>query len=144
MRRLLVLIFLLPCALLADTFPSQERGFQAEKAFHVGDFDTVNLFNGNLVLTIPIGGAYPVGGGLSYGLTLIYNSNVWDYEETASATTQALPNRRSNAGMGWRLSLGELLEPTDPSNESTRWVYVGADGAEHTFYDYLHQGETVV
>lgn len=143
MRRLplLLALALVPVRLAADTFPTQERGFQAEKAFHVGDFDTVNLFNGNLVLTIPIGGSYPVGGGLSYGLTLIYNSNAWDYEQTASNLTQAIPNRRSNAGMGWRLSLGDLLEPTDPANETTRWVYVGADGAEHTFYDTLHEGE---
>src|SRR5215218_4554735 len=118
MRRLLVLIFLLPCALLADTFPSQERGFQAEKAFHVGDFDTVNLFNGNLVLTIPIGGSYPVSGGLAYGLTLAYNSNVWDFQQDdVNVYTQALPNRRSNAGLGWRLSMGELLEPLDPQND---------------------------
>jgi YD repeat-containing protein len=134
---------LLPWQLRADTFPTQERGFQAEKAFHVGDFDTVNLFNGNLVLTIPIGGSYPVGGGLSYGLTLIYNSNAWDFQQTASATTQAIPSRRSNAGMGWRLSLGQLLEDTDPSNETSGWNYVGSDGAEHSFYDKLHEGETV-
>ncbi|MFL6198334.1 MAG: hypothetical protein ACJ76J_04085, partial [Thermoanaerobaculia bacterium] len=143
MRRgvLILTLALLPARLLADTFPSQERGFQAEKAFHVGDFDTVNLFNGNLVLTIPIGGSYPVGGGLSYGLTLTYNSNAWDFEQTASATTEALPSRRSNAGMGWRLSPGELLEPNAPANETNHWVFVGGDGAEHNFYDYLHEGE---
>lgn len=72
-RVALILALLVPGRLQADTFPTQERGFQAEKAFHVGDFDTVNLFNGNLVLTIPIGSSYPVGGGLSYGLTLVYS-----------------------------------------------------------------------
>jgi len=140
---LLLSLALVPAGLLADTFPSQERGFQAEKAYHLGDFDTINLFNGNLVLTIPIGGTYPVGGGLSYGLTLIYNSNAWDYEQTDSETTQALPSRRSNAGMGWRLSLGELLDPLNPASESEHWVYIGSDGAEHTFYPNLHEGETV-
>lgn len=144
MKRLILILLLLPLPLLADTFPSQERGFQAEKAYQVGDFDTVNLFNGNLVLTLPIGGSYPVGGGLSYGLTLVYNSNVWDYEETASATTLAFPVRRSNAGMGWRLSLGELLEPTSPANDSSFWVYIGGDASEHSFYDRLHNGEATV
>lgn len=145
MRRLIlsILILLLPCVLLADTFPSQERGFQAEKAFHVGDFDTVNLFNGNLVLTIPIGGSYPVSSALSYGLTLAYNSNVWDYQEDDNGVyNQALPNRHSNAGLGWRLSLGELLEPLDPQNDNGLWVFIGADGAEHVFYDTLHENET--
>jgi YD repeat-containing protein len=146
MRRLLViLLLLLPCVLAADTFPSQERGFQAEKAFHVGDFDTVNLFNGNLVLTIPIGGSYPVSSSLSYGLTLAYNSNVWDFQQDdIGVYTQALPNRRSNAGMGWRLSLGELLEPLDPQNDNGLWVYVGPDGAEHVFYDKLHESDAAV
>ncbi|HWM95039.1 MAG TPA: RHS repeat-associated core domain-containing protein [Thermoanaerobaculia bacterium] len=146
MRRLAPVLMLafLPVPLLADTFPSQERGFQAEKAFHLGDFDTVNLFNGNLVLTIPIGGSYPVGGGLSYGLALVYNSKAWDYQQSVSEQTQSLPNRRSNAGMGWRLSLGELMEPTDPANDSNFWIYIGADGAEHTLYDTLHEGEAAV
>jgi hypothetical protein len=145
MRRLLILSLLLAAPLAADPFPTQERGFQAEKAFHIGDFDTVNLFNGNLILTIPIGGSYPVSGSLSYGLTLTYNSNAWDFREDATGVyTQALPNRRSNAGMGWRLSLGELLDPYYSENDVGLWTYLGADGGEHSFRDSLHEGEPVV
>jgi RHS repeat-associated protein len=144
MRRLLPSIAVLLCCgpLAADPFPTQERGFQAEKAFHLGDFDTVNLFNGNLVLTLPIGGTYPVGGNLSYGLTLVYNSNVWDFQEDELGIyRQALPNRRSNAGLGWRLSLGELLDPGFGENDIGLWTYVGADGAEHSFRATLHENE---
>ncbi|MES1243845.1 MAG: RHS repeat-associated core domain-containing protein [Acidobacteriota bacterium] len=146
MRRLLLVPALLCCgSLAADPFPTQERGFQAERAFYVGDFDTVNLFNGNLVLAIPIGGSYPVGGSLSYGLTLTYNSNVWDFQEDEIGVyRQALPNRLSNAGLGWRLSLGELLDPTGPENDIGLWTYVGADGGEHSFRSTLHEGEPVV
>ena len=146
MRRLLLVPALLCCGTLAaDPFPSQERGFQAERSFYVGDFDTVNLFNGNLVLAIPIGGSYPVGGSLSYGLTLTYNSNVWDFQEDEIGVyRQALPNRLSNAGLGWRLSLGELLDPAGPENDIGLWTYVGADGGEHSFRSTLHEGEPVV
>ncbi len=147
MRRLMsILMFLILAApLAADPFPTQERGFQAEKAFQIGDFDTVNLFNGNLVLTLPIGGSYPVSSSLSYGLTLTYNSNAWDFQEDdIGAYTQAIPNRRSNAGMGWRLSLGELLDPFYAENDIGLWTYLGADGGEHSFRDSLHDGEPVV
>ena len=125
--------------------PRSSAASRADKVFQVGDLDNVNLFNGNLVVTIPIGGSYPVGGGLSYSLTLVYNSNAWDYESVVYGNdvyTQALPDRRSNAGLGWRLSLGELLAPADPSNECGPWCYVGPDGAEHTFYPTLHEGDT--
>jgi len=134
---------LFPALLWADTFPSQERGFQAEKAFQIGDFDSINGFNGGLILTLPIAGSYNVGGSLSYGLTLIYNSNVWDFEATASGLKRAMPVRRASAGLGWRLSLGELLDKADPENDNGVWTYIGGDGAEHTFYDKLHEGEPV-
>jgi len=42
-------------AALADDYPSQALGTQPEKAYQFGNVDHVNLFNGNLVLTIPIG-----------------------------------------------------------------------------------------
>jgi hypothetical protein len=64
---------------LADVSPNTAPGFPAEQSFHVGDVDNVNLFNGGLTLNIPIGGSYPVNGGLSYSLKLIYNANPWEF-----------------------------------------------------------------
>jgi RHS repeat-associated protein len=130
----------------ADDHPNTGRGFSAEKTFMVGDIDKVNTFNGNLVLTIPIGGSYPAGGDLSYGLTLIYNSNLWDFQErddpiTQVTYTQGLPQRTSNAGLGWLLTLGRLLAPNTPGNDTERFVYQGSDGAEHAFYPTLHAGD---
>ncbi len=129
--------------------PNLERGFHPEKAYQLGDLDHVNLFNGNLVITLPIGGEYPVGGGFSYRLQLIYNSKLWDFEEvqppTGPAFVRAWPNADSNAGLGWQLSLGGLVPPnTHPRNPSTRWMFVAADGSEHLFYPTLHSGEPVV
>jgi len=129
-------------ALSAQTYPSLERGVKAEKLFQFGDLDSVNLMNGNLVMRIPIGAPYPVGGSLSYGLALIYNSKAWDFQEAyyqGQPYGQALPDRLSNAGMGWSLSLGRLLDPNDPANDhdTGRWVYIGPDGSEHLFYQGL-------
>ena len=40
----------------ADVHPNTAPGFPVEQSFHVGDVDSVNLFNGALTLTIPLGG----------------------------------------------------------------------------------------
>ncbi len=129
-------------AALADDYPTQALGIQPEKAYQFGDVDHVNLFNGNLILTIPIGPRYPVGAHFSYGLNLVYNSNVWDFVTTFASgqvnLTTAFPKMNSNAGMGWLLTLGQLKEPADPSNQTGAWLYVGPDGAEHRPYPSLH------
>jgi RHS repeat-associated protein len=138
-------LLVLASGLRADDHPNIARGFAADKVFHVGDIDNVNLFNGNLTLIIPIGGSYSAGGGLSYGLTLVYNSNVWDFQqyETEGGPTyqQALPQRNQNAGLGWTLTLGRLLAPHTPGNDSERWVYQGSDSSDHVFYSTLHVGD---
>ncbi len=130
----------------ADTHPNLQTGFAADKAFQVGDVDHVNGFNGNLVVTIPIGPTYPVGGKLSYGLTLVFNSNPWLYQEACDLTgcrTQAIANPSSDAGFGWTLSLGRLFDGAQNQNGSGDWLYVGPDGSEHSFtYQTLHDGET--
>jgi len=57
--------FLIPVALtlalagsplLADTYPTQQRGFAPDKVFQAGDLDNINVFNGNLVVTPGVAG----------------------------------------------------------------------------------------
>ena len=107
-----------------------ERGFHPDKLYQFDNIDSVDLSSGSLGLTIPIGPRYPAGGGLSYGLTLTYSSNVWDFEERigqilcgnmidqycAITYKKATPNIVSNAGMSWLLSLGWLGDPDTPDN----------------------------
>ncbi|MGD2115133.1 MAG: hypothetical protein PVG07_08770, partial [Acidobacteriota bacterium] len=40
--------------------PNHAQGFEPRNTFELGDLEHVNLFNGNLTLTIPIGPAFPV------------------------------------------------------------------------------------
>lgn len=151
---LATVLLLLPTLASADVHPNSESGFAPEKAFQVGEIDNVNMFNGNLVLTIPIGNSYPVGGGLSYGLTLVYNSTPWVFQQRIDPITnvtynQAYPEPRSNAGLGWQVSLGRLFEPGQtvnnlPVNNSNNWIYQGPDGNEHVFYNTLHESETAI
>lgn len=56
------------------------RGFNSNGAYQGHEIDHVNLFNGNLVIAIPLGQTYPVNGSLSYSFKLIYNSFIWSRE----------------------------------------------------------------
>ncbi len=137
-------------ALLAAEYPSKERGLTADTAYQMGEVDHVNLFNGNLSITLPIGRQYPLGPSLSYGLVLSYNSNVWDYrpKDCFDPINQVRidyvlpePSARSNGGVGWELHLGRLLEPNQlPMNDGGEWIYLAGDGSQHAFYSELHPG----
>jgi len=148
---LLLATLVLPDVLLAQTHPNLARGFEPGKAYMVGDLDVVNLFNGGLSLTVPLGPSFPVGGGFSYSFRLTYSSQVWDhtfeiytscqYPYGDSRVAVAEPTWRSNAGLGWRFGFGDLLAPATVGNEGPTWTYLSPDGAEHRFYQTLHEGE---
>ncbi len=66
----------------AQDHPNLERGMVPGQIMSMGDGpDTINVFNGNLSLAVPLGMSYPVASGFSYGFSLHYNSNVWDFVE---------------------------------------------------------------
>ncbi|HEX8255812.1 MAG TPA: hypothetical protein VF846_21920, partial [Thermoanaerobaculia bacterium] len=140
------LVALLLTGIAAAEKPAQiELGFKPDKVYSFGSLDNVNLFNGNLIFTIPLGMQYPVSSNFSYGLTLVYNSKAWDYfyvESIADPNDRrawAKPNVRSNAGMGWRVSLGRLIPPASFTStrgysevDSDYWTYEGPGGEEHS------------
>ncbi len=141
-------------ALRADVHPNTAPGFPVEQSFHVGDVDSVNLFNGALTLTIPLGGTYPVNGGFSYNLKLTYNSSPWLFKTMTYSIppdyhlvprTQAYPNPCSNAGLGWRVSFGRMDPPCQvPDANDTLPVgpiYQDENGTDHVFYPVLHYGD---
>ena len=119
-----------------NNHPRVQRGFVPEGMYQFDNVDSVNLFNGNLVATIPIGSSYPVGPEFSYQLNLVYNSKLWVFESPQSdpGKRYAQAHPIFNAGLGWRLSLGEYKSERDwPSNNNVV-RYRSADGAEHKFY----------
>ena len=133
----------------AQEDPTTARGFEPDKVFQIGEVGAVNIFNGNLLLNIPIGKEYPLGGGFSYHFNLVYNANLWDFEHFCEqgepgdrCSTIATPAGGFTAGAGWNLTLGRLLRPGTDLNRSTLWQFAGADGGLHGFYDTLHEGDT--
>lgn len=126
----------------ADPDPNVARGVSTGK-FGSFDIDTINTFNGNLVVNIPIGRPLPVGPHLSQNLALVYNSKVYDYQHVISENSPGdLPDKRlavpedfSTAGFGWLLSPGRLYppQPITPTTPGRGWFYRAPDGAEHDF-----------
>ena len=146
------LLLALAAPAAAEVHPNTAPGFPVEQSFHVGEIDNVNLFNGSLTLTIPIGPSYPVNGGLSYGLKLVYNANPWTFstvttvhpDGTEATNPIADATACSNAGLGWRLSLGEFEPPCqqpDANGGLSPHVYQDENGTDHLFYPTLHQGD---
>ncbi|HVE72176.1 MAG TPA: hypothetical protein VNI54_12475, partial [Thermoanaerobaculia bacterium] len=146
----LVLVFAV--GVFAQDHPNGARGFKAESVYQTSDVDNVNLFNGNLLVTVPLGQTYHVGGNLSYSLNLVYNGQMWSYRKFLRFAT-AVPGSQSNVALGWQLTLGELTAPaTVPRagdnvtqydiGEPGPWTFTSPDGASHPFIGGIHPEES--
>jgi YD repeat-containing protein len=174
LRRLLAGILLIASSavLQAQDHPMEAPGFVPNKIFDLHELDSINTFNGNLTVRIPIGPTFHVNGNLSYGLALHYNSHAWRFWADPSrgqfdpscsiqmqnpawgncVWTHAVPQNRPNAAFGWTISLGRLYGPGDSRNRindgAAGWgsglTYEDPDGATHTFPYGLHSaGDTL-
>ncbi|HSE64294.1 MAG TPA: hypothetical protein VLG15_11860, partial [Thermoanaerobaculia bacterium] len=120
--------YLLAQAPLADT----QHGFPPNTGIATSGLDHVNLFNGNLAITIPMGPEYPIGPGLSSQLRLVYNSQLW---RTQPICVDINGNEYSGVflrgspvlGAGWRLDFGYVH--TDPESGGTD--FLSPDGSAH-------------
>lgn len=82
-----VLILLFATPLYAQNqHKNQARGFNANGVYSTNDLDSVNLFNGNLILRVPLGSSYRVSNSLSYSFVLFYNSALWSQIEVCQPT----------------------------------------------------------
>ncbi len=125
--------------------PNAIPGFRAEGVYDLTSIDQVSLFNGQLTASIPIV-SWPVSSHLSGALQLSYSSSAWEVCGGGSAgcpAHRAYPKFQSNAGVGWRVSLGDLFRPMSGASGGSlpRWVYADASGSEHLLYPTLHFGE---
>lgn len=148
----LLALALLAAAALALTPPtaaqqpvSWQRGLTADAAYQYADVEAINLFNGNLTLTVPLGISYPIGPSFSLQLMASYNANGWVVEQAqcpGQPYAYPEPSPYANAGFGWQVHLGKLVPPEDQPNVpfGDSWTYLSPDGGEHRFFDRLHPG----
>ena len=155
-----VLLVLVALGAAGEQPANQLKGFNPNNVYSTHDIDSINVFNGNLTVSIPIGPQFPLAEEFSYGFTLHSNWNIWDAEvvndfqyppydgsraltpsaeglcDASDGYTVAFPHRRANAGLGWILTLGRLYPPSDATAKV--WTYESPDGADHEFWDTLH------
>jgi YD repeat-containing protein len=160
-RRTVALLFLLAVLstipAIGQQPPERERGFKADGVYQFKGFDSVQLLNGNLNLTIPIA-EYPVSADVSYSFVIRHAGQVWtsfDDEEGIGPIFPPPPPvwsgfrwfaQRDNAGMGWQVGFGELIAPSEYEGAPTpalMWRYRSPDRSEHFFYDTLHEPRCV-
>lgn len=139
-----------PAQAAAD--PVNARGYDVSQVYHgYAELDSVNSFNGNLMLSIPLGQTFKTNGTLSYAFKLQYNSNLWDMRQwervgtddipkqsewtRPTGTTEAYESPEFNAGLGWRLSVSGTLKhnvfPVNPHNTIVPEDYIDGSGAAH-------------
>jgi RHS repeat-associated protein len=118
-------------AAVAQPLPDTQHGFPPNATFATSGIDSVNLFNGNVVLNIPIGPDYPIGAGLSSQLRLVYNSQIWTTTWTCADATNdwygVYVRGYPQLGAGWRLDFGYTHQ--DP--EATKFNFHAPGGSSH-------------
>src|ERR1043165_6022959 len=155
-----LLVLLLSLAMAAAAWgqaidPVLERGVAPEKAYQFGDVDAVNMFSGNLSVTIPLGQTYRLSPSLSYRFALSYSGNGWEGDSATYTIDEgdgvlrsypvdwSYPARDSNAGLGWRLGFGRLdrdvsCSDADVSDTNHFMAYEDPDGATHCSFVTAH------
>ena len=122
-----------------DNDPAQAQGY-VQNHFHHTSFDSINLYNGQLTIPIPIGPAYQIGPNLAFRATLTYNTRL---TEPGHPTDENNPNYfplvgDPAIGLGWTFSAGKIAcgaLPTAPPNGiyAATPCYVRPDGAQIDF-----------
>ncbi|MBV8516068.1 MAG: RHS repeat-associated core domain-containing protein [Acidobacteria bacterium] len=82
---LVVLLFGAPLYAGVDTILA--HGFQPNTSYQISQFDNVNLFSGDLSVTVPIGPQYKTNGALSYQFTLQHSRDVWAFVDKYAVNT---------------------------------------------------------
>lgn len=127
----LLLLALLCCGavMVRAQGTTPQRGFKPGGSYAITDIESVSTVNGNLMLHIPLA-SLPAGrGGMSAGVSLIYNSKLWD-TPPMQVPDPYNPNQRitsyhvktSKQG-GWRYGFGYTLQLINKLDEQMYSAY---------------------
>ncbi len=109
-----------------ETANNPDRGAKVGNAYAVGDFEVINTTNGNLMLNFPLG-SLPAGRGeVGGGVSLVYNSKLWDMKTEKIEDHRGSPRPphfdksliyQSSTG-GWKMNPGvTTIEREDRRSE---------------------------
>ncbi len=137
-----------------DNDPAQAQGF-VRNTFHQSAFDSVNQYNGQLTVPVPIGPTFQIGPSLRFQIVLTYNTRV---TEPGHPTDTTSPNYYPVVGdpalgIGWSFTPGKIAcSALSTSTSQGGPCYVRPDGAQVDFppgggraadgspYELLHNG----
>jgi RHS repeat-associated protein len=133
------LVVAAPVAALAqsgpDNDPAAAQGY-VSNYFHHSSVDSINQFNGQLAVPVPIGPTYQVGPSLTFQATLTYSTRV---TEPGHPTDESNPNYfpvvgDPAIGIGWTFSAGKVACRALPTSVSAQGpCYIRPDGAQVDF-----------
>lgn len=161
---LLFSLFLLSSdpGIYAQKEESARRGAQPGAAYTISDIESINHTNGNVMLNIPLAALPPGRGGLNYGISLNYNSKMFDtltepFYITPNGSEQSATLLQKSADGGWRYGYKYIFEqktrpgvnpgtspppdeacfgPSDPDHryfDVYKFVLTLPDGSSHEF-----------
>ena len=79
------------------------RGILPTASYNLSEIETISNTNGNLTMAVPLAQLPPGRGGLSAGISLVYNSKIWD--ASSLYRTAGSPDCSSSASITeWSLS----------------------------------------
>ena len=150
-RRLIPIVILVLSLLLVGSVFSQtavipDQGIKSNKTYLLSDIETIALQSGNLMFQVPLGGVPAGRGGATAGISLFYNSKIWngDLVHVDEApyggydSTALHPSPEGNWRYGYKYSL--TWDPivadsqTNPPLGLCRNVFLTPDGTRHPIY----------
>jgi RHS repeat-associated protein len=140
-------LLLIASSLAFATDDNLTKGATHNHVFESGVWgENIDVLNGGLNLTIPIGPEYNISSDVSYQLKLSYSSKIWQLLVGASDDEGNAQNRARSrltglgqAGLGFTLQLGRYVKRVETpqcdyySGDPVRWenVFEDATGATH-------------
>jgi len=103
-------------------------GFRSPATYDSSQIDNIDLYGGDIGVTIPLGPVYPLGPNFSWGLAAHATDKIWNYIDDGCGTggQRALIHGLPTIGAGWTLELGHI-EGAIVGGGS----YVSPDGGKH-------------
>ncbi len=118
----ILLVLILAGAVSFAQEKNPQRGFQPGNAYALSDIETINTTNGNLMLTFPLGQLAPGRNGLGGGISLHYNSKLYNSEvaELLDASGQLTSQNRIVASQ--RVGRNGGWDYTNPLNYRLEFI----------------------
>lgn len=109
--------------------------FRPGMVFDSRGVDSVNVFNGDIGVAIPLGPGYTLGPtGYRWQLTASASAKFWTFsncENPNNVKQFAYIAGDSALGVGWTLNLGYIVKRSPPFVALPFWLYHSQDGGQH-------------